>query len=59
MTVGGRGQGDSFRWAGQDGLSKEFRPRGTWMAQSMERVTLDLGVVNSSPTLGIEHKKKR
>ena len=27
---------------------------GTWLAQSIEHVTLDLGVVSSSPTLGIE-----
>lgn len=28
--------------------------RGTWMAQSVERVALDLGVVSSSPTLGVK-----
>ena len=28
--------------------------RGTWLAQSVEHVTLDLGVMSSSPTLGIE-----
>lgn len=30
------------------------KKRGAWLAQSMQRVTLDLGVVSSSPTLGIE-----
>jgi len=28
--------------------------QGTWLAQSVQHVTLDLGVVNLSPTLGIE-----
>ena len=28
--------------------------RGTWLAQSVEHATLDLGVVTSSPTLGVE-----
>ena len=28
--------------------------RGTWLAQSVERVTLDLEVVNSSPMLGVK-----
>ena len=28
--------------------------RGAWLAQSEEHMTLDLGVVSSSPTLGIE-----
>ena len=28
--------------------------RGTWLAQSVEYTTLDLGVVSSSPALGIE-----
>ena len=28
--------------------------RGAWLAQSIEHVTLDLGVVNLSPTLGLE-----
>lgn len=27
---------------------------GSWRAQGVERVTLDLGVVDSSPTLGME-----
>lgn len=31
---------------------------GTWPAQSVECATLDHGVVNSSPTLGIEITKK-
>lgn len=31
---------------------------GTWLAQSVEWVTLDLGVMISSPTLGIELTKK-
>ena len=28
--------------------------RGTWLAQSVEHATLDLGVVSSSPALGAE-----
>ena len=28
--------------------------RGAWVAQSVECATLDLGVVSSSPTLGVE-----
>ena len=28
--------------------------RGAWLAQSEEHVTLDLRVVSSSPTLGVE-----
>lgn len=28
--------------------------RGTWLARSMEHVTLDLEVVDSRPTLGVE-----
>jgi len=27
---------------------------GAWLAQSVEHTTLDLGVVSSSPTLGVE-----
>lgn len=36
---------------------------GSWLAHSVERVTLNFGVVSSNPTLGIEitlkRKKKR
>lgn len=32
--------------------------RGTCLAQSIERVTLYLGVVNSSPMWGIEERKE-
>ena len=28
--------------------------RGTWLAQLVKHATLDLGVVSSSPTLGVE-----
>ena len=28
--------------------------RGTWLAQSVEHATLDLGVVTLSPTFGVE-----
>lgn len=28
--------------------------RGTWLAQSLELATLDLGVVSLIPTLGVE-----
>lgn len=27
--------------------------RGPWLAQSVQHVTLDLGVISSNPTLGI------
>ena len=30
---------------------------GTWLAQSEEQVTLGLGVMSSSPTLGVEMTK--
>ena len=29
-----------------------------WLAQSVERATLDLGVVGLSPTLGVEFPKQ-
>ena len=28
--------------------------RGTWLAQSEEHVTFDMGVLSPSPTLGVE-----
>lgn len=31
---------------------------GAWLAQSEERATLDLGIVSSSPLLGVELTKK-
>ena len=31
-----------------------IKNRGTWLAQSVEHATLDLGVVNLSPMLGVE-----
>ena len=31
---------------------------GTWLAQSAEHVTLDLRVMSSSPTLGMEPKRE-
>ena len=33
---------------------KRKRKEGSWLAQSAEQVTLDLGVVSLSPTLGAE-----
>ena len=33
---------------------KNFMTKSAWLAQSVERVILDLGVVSSSPMLGIE-----
>ena len=36
------------------GSFKNLMAGGAWQAQSVERVTVDLGVVSSSPTLGIE-----
>ena len=34
--------------------TKKSVHRGIWLAQSEERAALDLGVMSSSPTLGIE-----
>ena len=36
------------------GLFKNCSYGGTWVTQSIEHVTLDLGVVSSSPTLRVE-----
>ena len=33
--------------------------RGAWLAQLVERGTLDLGVVSSNPTLGVEPALQR
>lgn len=33
--------------------------QATWLVQSVEHASLDLRVINSSPTLGIECKKKK
>ena len=38
----------------QTRLFKREENRGAWLTQSVEHVTLDLGAVNSSPTLGME-----
>ena len=41
---------------------KTYPSRGAWLARSVEQVTLDLGVVSSSPALGMEpteNKTKR
>lgn len=35
-------------------MDKNGDYRGTWRAQSVECGTLNLGVVNSSPVLGVE-----
>lgn len=32
---------------------------GIWLAQLVERVTLDLRVLNLSPTLGVEFTEKK
>lgn len=41
--------------------NRSLKVRVSWLSQSVEHVTLELGVVNSSPTLGIEltFKKKK
>ena len=36
------------------GCSESVGWRGTWLAQSVERVTLDLRIVSLSPMLGVE-----
>ena len=40
-------------------ISKIGPMRGTWLAQWVEHVTLDLRVVSSSPMLGVELTEKR
>lgn len=40
-------------------LSKMKFFRGTWLAQSVEDAALDLEVVGSSPTLGVEITLKK
>ena len=34
--------------------TKRARFRGSWLVQSVEHVTLDLRLINSSPTMGVE-----
>ena len=38
----------------QESCQERKQHRGAWLAQSAEPVTLDLGVVSSSPTSGVE-----
>jgi len=38
-------------------LFKSLQKRGSWLGQSEEHATLDLGVVISSPMLGVEITK--
>jgi len=43
-------------------LNKKANHRGAWQAQSVEHLTLDLGVVSLSPRVGVEitlKKKKK
>ena len=35
-------------------IKNPFEIKGTWLSQWVEPVTLDLGVVSSSPMLGVE-----
>ena len=37
---------------------KTLEQRDAWLVQSEEQATLDLGIVSSSPTLGIENTEK-
>ena len=39
---------------GREGLILKCGSWGTWLAQSEDCVTLDLGVMSSSPMLGVE-----
>ena len=39
--------------------SENQKSWGVWLAQSVEHVTLDLGVVSSSPTLDVEITYKK
>jgi len=36
------------------GISEKTVPRGAWLAQWEEHATLDLGLMSSSPTMGVE-----
>ena len=38
---------------------KKIEKRGAWLAQSTEHMTLNLRVMSSSPTLGVEPTKKK
>ena len=39
-------------------LYQKYQIQGTWLAQLVEGTTLDLRVINSSPTLGLFFKKQ-
>ena len=41
-------------WPFRDCLSESACSRGAWLAQLEEHMTFNLGVVGSSPTLGVE-----
>ena len=49
----GQGQGHG-NWRNVVKRYKLLRIRGTWLALLEEHVTLDLGVLSLSPTLGVE-----
>ena len=39
--------------------SEKRKKWGAWLAQSVKHMTLDLGVVSSSPTLGVDDLQKK
>ena len=41
-------------FSGEEIEAQNVQSCGTWLAHSVEHATLDLGVVSSSPTLGVE-----
>ena len=45
---------DHGAWHQQEGDIIKNISRGTWLAQSVEHATLDLGVVSLSPTPGVK-----
>ena len=58
ISWGGRGRRSVFSQHSKTFFNNPLN-RGTWLAQSEERVTLDSGVVSSSPTLGVEITLKK
>ena len=58
MRVAGGG-GKRRKREGCFSKEKKKKPKGLWLAQSVEHVTFDLKVVSLSPTLGVEITLKK
>ena len=43
-----------FKKKKQKDIIKDIKRRVAWLAQSVEHVTLDLGILSSSPTFDVE-----